>query len=118
LFKVLNHSQEKTVKDWMNYFEISTFSNQLLSSLPAGKQRLVLLARAMVKNPPVLILDEPCQGLDQHQKDHFIQLTDALCTNTERTLIYVSHYHEDVPSCVDKVLELKEGIGHVSKYSV
>lgn len=118
LFKVLNHSQEKTVKDWMNYFEISTFSKQLLSSLPAGKQRLVLLARAMVKNPPVLILDEPCQGLDQHQKDHFIQLTDALCTNTERTLIYVSHYHEDVPSCVDKVLELKEGIGHVSKYSV
>jgi molybdate transport system ATP-binding protein len=117
LFRALNHTQEKAVKYWLQYFELSTHSQHMLAALPAGKQRLVLLARAMVKNPPVLILDEPCQGLDQHQKDYFIQLTDALCTNTERTLIYVTHYHEDVPSCVNKVLELQDGRGIIYNYS-
>ncbi|CAN5473365.1 ATP-binding cassette domain-containing protein [soil metagenome] len=116
LFKTLNTTQEKEVRDWLHYFELTASAQHLLSALPAGKQRLALLARAMVKNPPVLILDEPCQGLDQHQKDHFIQLTDALCTNTNRTLIYVSHYAEDVPDCVDKVLELNEGIGSIYSY--
>ncbi len=116
LFKILNTTQEKEVNDWLHYFDLTASAQHLLSALPAGKQRLALLARAMVKNPPVLILDEPCQGLDQHQKDHFIQLTDALCTNTTRTLIYVSHYAEDVPDCVDKVLELNEGIGSIYSY--
>ncbi|MES2647333.1 MAG: ATP-binding cassette domain-containing protein [Bacteroidota bacterium] len=109
LFRTLTTTQNLQVKNWLQYFGLSSHSQQLLAALPAGKQRLALLARAMVKNPPVLILDEPCQGLDQHQKEHFIQLTDTLCVNSPRTLIYVSHYAEDVPACVKKVLELKEG---------
>lgn len=116
LFRDLNHSQEKHIKEWLRYFELEDCSRKLLASLPAGKQRLALLARAMVKNPPVLILDEPCQGLDHHQKDQFIQITDAVCKNAQRTLIYVTHYHEDVPSCVNKVLELQEGRGRIYNY--
>jgi molybdate transport system ATP-binding protein len=116
LFRTLTTTQHTEVNNWLQYFGLSTNANQLLAALPAGKQRLSLLARAMVKNPPVLILDEPCQGLDQQQKDYFIQLTDKLCSNTERTLIYVSHYAEDVPSCVNRVLELKEGTGNIYDY--
>ncbi len=117
LFRVLNKSQEDKVELWLQYFDLEKHAHKLLSSLPAGRQRLTLLARAIVKNPPVLILDEPCQGLDQHQKDNFIQLTDSFCSNNERTLIYVSHYSEDVPSCVNKVLELKHGIGSIYSYT-
>lgn len=117
LFRPLTESQEAQVHQWLEYFELAAHSRSFLASLPTGKQRLVLLARAMVKNPPLLILDEPCQGLDQHQKDHFIQITDMLCANTERTLIYVTHYHEDVPSCVSKVLELENGFGRTYQYT-
>jgi molybdate transport system ATP-binding protein len=110
LFKPLNKAQQEIVSQWMDYFELKTYANKLLSLLPAGLQRLALLARAMVKNPPVLILDEPCQGLDQQQKTHFINIVNILCNSNERTFIYVSHYSEDVPNCIDKVIELNNGI--------
>jgi molybdate transport system ATP-binding protein len=117
LFRPITSTQQSEVKNWLRYFEIENYSSHLLSLLPAGKQRLVLLARAMVKNPPVLILDEPCQGLDQHQKDHFLQFTDAICKGTTRTLIYVSHYTSEIPGCISKVLELENGNGKTYTYA-
>jgi molybdate transport system ATP-binding protein len=117
LFRTITTTQQTEVRNWLKYFEIENHSSHLLSLLPAGKQRLVLLARAMVKNPPVLILDEPCQGLDQHQKDHFLQFTDAICMDPNRTLIYVSHYASEIPACISKVLELENGNGKIYTYA-
>lgn len=116
LFRPVSASQQSIVTEWLRFFEIDNHSRHLLSNLPAGKQRLVLLARAMVKNPPVLILDEPCQGLDQHQKDLFLNFTDAICRGTNRTLIYVSHYASEIPACIENVLELENGHGKTYAY--
>lgn len=69
----------------------------------------MLLARALVKNPPLLILDEPCQGLDFATVEHFKTVVDTICASTERTLIYVSHYPHEIPSCVTQTLRLAEG---------
>ncbi|MEP6467312.1 MAG: ABC transporter, partial [Parafilimonas sp.] len=74
-----------------------------------SQQRLALLARALVKNPPLLILDEPCQGLDEQQVKDFVALVDTLCNQSNKTLIYVSHYENEVPKCIDNTLVL--GIG-------
>jgi len=68
---------------------------------------LALLARALVKNPSLLILDEPCQGLDDKQVKDFVALVDALCTQSNKTLIYVSHYENEIPKCVNKVMLLE-----------
>jgi molybdate transport system ATP-binding protein len=67
---------------------------------------MILIARAFVKNPPLLILDEPCQGLDPEQVQVLKYVLDDLASRTDMTLIFVSHYAEDVPNCVTKELSL------------
>ncbi len=69
-----------------------------------------LLARALIKSPSLLILDEPCQGLDEQQTAHFRGLIDILCKTVDPTLIYTSHYPEEIPDCVDRFLRLEQGI--------
>jgi molybdate transport system ATP-binding protein len=108
LFKTLPHSKNEQVNQLINYFGLTENKNQLLSSLPLGKQRLVLLARTIIKNPELLILDEPCQGLDNQQTQYFNQLIDELCTNG-MTLIYVGHYESQLPASLEKRIVLEDG---------
>lgn len=109
LYKKLSSQQHQLIQQWLDFLRISHVHQKPLSSISSGGQRLTLLARALVKNPPLLVLDEPCQGLDDEQKEQFIQLVDDLCEQLNTTLIYVSHYAEEIPNCVKKVLLLNEG---------
>jgi molybdate transport system ATP-binding protein len=70
---------------------------------------MALLARALIKNPSLLVLDEPCQGLDEEQAAHFKELIGAICQAFDSTLIYVSHYPAEIPSCIDRHLRLEQG---------
>lgn len=96
LFKQLPYSKSIQVDELIGYFGLTRHKNDLLSTLPLGKQRLALLARTIIKNPELLILDEPCQGLDQQQTKYFNQLVDELCSNG-MTLIYVGHFESAPP---------------------
>ena len=109
LFRKTTPQQDELVKKWMNVLEIETLSQKPLQNLPMGKQRLVLLARAMVKNPALLILDEPCQGLDSGQIEKFKNIIEAVCTNPQMTLLYVSHYESEWPRCINKSIKLESG---------
>jgi len=97
------------VLDWMEMLGISAMKEKRLNQLSLGEQRLVMLTRALVKSPPLLILDEPCQGLDAQQTARFKTTIDLICESTSTTLIYVSHYNQDVPSCITHQLQLKAG---------
>ncbi|QPH41189.1 ATP-binding cassette domain-containing protein [Pedobacter endophyticus] len=108
LFQQLPYSKSAQVDDLVEYFGLTENKNELLSSLPLGKQRLVLLARTIIKNPELLILDEPCQGLDQQQTQHFNHLVDELCSNG-MTLIYVGHFESQLPTCLEKRILLEKG---------
>ena len=110
LYKKLSEQQHHTVLQWLDFLRFSSHVHQKpLAQLSTGGQRLTLLARAFVKNPPLLILDEPCQGLDEIQKEQFVQLVDDLCEQYAKTLIYVSHYENEIPSCINQVFELNQG---------
>lgn len=108
LFRQLSYSQQEKVNQLMDFFELSADKDRLLATLPLGKQRLVLLARTIIKNPPLLILDEPCQGLDYAQTVHFNTVVDELCSYG-KTLIYVGHYETQLPNCLENKLILEKG---------
>jgi molybdate transport system ATP-binding protein len=108
LFQQLPYSKRAQVDELIEYFGLAENKNELLTALPLGKQRLVLLARTIIKNPELLILDEPCQGLDQQQTRHFNQLVDELCSNG-MTLIYVGHFESQLPTCIEKRILLEKG---------
>ncbi len=101
--------QTDIARAWMEILEIDMHQKTPFKQVPESAQRLCLLARALVKNPPLLIFDEPCQGLDQQQKQHFKKVIEMLCDHMPVTLIYVTHYEEELPNCVDKFMRLANG---------
>ena len=107
LFKRLSDEQTAQVNQWMQVMGITHLAERSFLQISGGEQRMVLITRALVKNPALLILDEPCQGLDRVQTEYLKSVLDYLAENTEMTLLYVSHYDRDIPSCVNQVLELK-----------
>mgnify|MGYP000997887571 FL=1 len=105
----LSTMQQKTVLYWMEALDVLQLKQKAFYKTSLGQQRVLLLARALVKNPPVLILDEPCQGLDKQQTNLFTSIVDGICKHIEKTLIYVSHYDSDMPRCIDHKLVLEKG---------
>ncbi|WP_212001742.1 ATP-binding cassette domain-containing protein [Chitinophaga sp. HK235] len=101
--------QEAVAKAWIEILEIDVYQSAPFKQVSESTQRLCLLARALVKNPPLLIFDEPCQGLDNQQKQHFKKVIEMLCEHMPVTLIYVTHYEEELPGCVDQFLRLSAG---------
>jgi molybdate transport system ATP-binding protein len=96
----VNERQTEQVDACLAMFCLGYLRDRQFHTLSTGEQKMILIARAFVKNAPLLILDEPCQGLDQEQVQRVKDVIDHLATTSDMTLIFVSHYTEDVPSCV------------------
>jgi molybdate transport system ATP-binding protein len=103
----VNEQQMEQVDACLAMFGLGYLRDRPFHTLSTGEQKMILIARAFVKNPPLLILDEPCQGLDQEQVQRVKDVIDQLAATSDMTLIFVSHYAEDVPSCVKKEISLK-----------
>ena len=92
---------------WMDIFGIGHLADRNFLQMSSGEQRLVLLARAFVKNPDLLILDEPLHGLDNINRRLVKDIIEAFCQLPDKTLIFVTHYQEELPSIIDHSLVLK-----------
>ena len=101
--------QIQIAREWMSVLNISEHEKTPFKQVSESAQRLTLLGRALVKNPPLLIFDEPCQGLDAQQKMHFKKVIEQLCDHMAVTLVYVTHYEEELPACVNKYIRLEKG---------
>jgi molybdate transport system ATP-binding protein len=96
----VNEEQTAQVNKTLDFFGLGYLAGRSFHTLSTGEQKMILIARAFVKNPPLLILDEPCQGLDSEQVQVLKDVINSIAENSDMTLIFVSHYAEDVPECV------------------
>jgi len=108
LYRRCNEEQLERVAYWMERFGVKELSDRSFLRVSSGEQRLCLLARAFVKAPRLLILDEPLHGLDATNKRKVRQHIDEYCADPSRTLIYVTHYLGELPQCITKQFVLKK----------
>ncbi|MCK3685658.1 ATP-binding cassette domain-containing protein [Maribellus sp. YY47] len=101
--------QHTKAKQWLEMLGMENIGEASFLHASLGEQRTILLARALVKSPDLLILDEPCQGLDSEHTRRFIGLLDQICGNDSTTMIYVTHRKEEIPGCITHALELENG---------
>lgn len=107
LYKKCNDEQKRIATEWMKLFGIESIKDQSFIQISTGEQRLALLARVFVKNPDLLILDEPLHGLDIDSKKRIKKIIEEFCTS-DKSLIYVTHYEEEIPDIVTERLVLKK----------
>jgi molybdate transport system ATP-binding protein len=92
-------------REWLQLIGMYKDKNQPFRFFPAGHQRMILIARAMVKHPPLLILDEPTSGLDDEMAELFTALINKIAAESTTAILYVSH-KEEAGLSPNKIFEL------------
>ncbi len=109
LHQTCSRRQRAMARQWLLDLGLARQASTPFGELSFGQQRLVLLARAAVKQPRLLILDEPCQGLDATQRRTLLAAVDRVVSQTGAGLIFVSHHEDELPRCISHVLRLSGG---------
>ena len=95
---------------WLDMFGVADLAERPFLQLSSGEQRLVLLARAFVKDPQLLILDEPLHGLDLRNRRRVKDIIETFCLRPDKTMIMVTHYEEELPPCITHRLTLARNL--------
>ena len=112
-FSILNTITKKSKSKIENTFstlKIKDLIDRPVNTLSGGQAQRVMIARAMVNNPDILILDEPTVGIDQKSKEDFLDLIVDLNTHHGISILMITHEMEILGDYVDKVFKLKEGV--------
>ncbi|MEI9949376.1 MAG: ATP-binding cassette domain-containing protein [Pseudomonadota bacterium] len=90
---------------WLEVVGLLRKRSEPFTQLSYGEQRVALILRAVVKQPPLLILDEPCHGLDPRHRSEVLTIADYIGRHTSSTLLYVTHDPEEVLGCTRQIFE-------------
>ena len=110
LYAIPNAEDYDKCRWWLDIFGIGDLADKPFLQLSSGEQRLVLLARSFVKDPQLLILDEPLHGLDLWNRRLTKDVIETFCQRKGKTLIMVTHYQEELPNIITNHLFLKKQI--------
>jgi len=106
LYEQVGGREKEVTFEWVRAVGLDELRNHRFDQLSFGQQRLALLARAMVKSPPLLILDEPCIGLDGPHRRVFLNLVDRIAAQGHTQVLFVSHEAGELPSCINQWVQL------------
>lgn len=107
IYQKFTELQAEIADHWLQLLDMEGRTNQPFTHLSFGDQRLVLIARAMVKHPTLLILDEPCLGLDNLNRQRVLALIEKICEGIETTVLYVNHKSQDSIKGINHHLAMK-----------
>ena len=108
LYKKVHDEDRVICRWWMSILGIEQLADRNYLQLSSGEQRMVLLARAFVKDPSLLVLDEPMHGLDLYHRQLVKDVIETFCKRKGKTLIMVTHYQEELPGNITHTLTLKK----------
>ena len=111
LYDQWGDNQRDIAEHWLAALGLAQFSRQGFDELSFGLQRMVLLARAMVKSPIILLLDEPTLGLDGHHRKLILRAIDHIAAHSDTQIIFVSHSAGEVPQCINQHLRFEAVAG-------
>lgn len=97
LYQKPSDDEINTARKWLRLAGLLHKEHAPFKSLSFGQQRLLLIIRALVKNPPLLILDEPLQGLDGYARALVKSFISYVMKNGKTSILFVSHHEEDLP---------------------
>ena len=105
----ISDEQIKTAKNLLKQLGLGDKVNQSYFSMSKGERQSVLIARALVQRPDLLILDEPCSGLDVIARNKMLKTIEQIAQNTDMTIVFVTHYAEEILPQFDKIMLLSDG---------
>ena len=105
LYEAASDVEIAAAKKWLALGGFSGRENEQFSNLSYGEQRAILILRASVKSPEILILDEPCHGLDENFRQKILDLLETIAESGTTTLLHVTHDPSEALACEKKILE-------------
>ena len=109
LYRRCDDGQKKKAAAWMERLGLSGLACNPFNQLSQGQRQMILIARAMVKGPRLLIMDEPCSGLDPANRGLVLDLVERIGRTGITGLIFITHHEQEMPGCITHRLALDRG---------
>ncbi|MGD9412043.1 MAG: ATP-binding cassette domain-containing protein, partial [Desulfobacterales bacterium] len=109
LYKKCSPEELSVAREWCRLLHVDGLADQKFGLLSHGQRQLILIARAMVKSPEILILDEPFEGLDIKNRTKIRDVFEYIGSQTRTNLIYVSNPDEETLNCMTHMLNMDGG---------
>ena len=109
LYRDCSRRETRAVRCWMGNVGLAHLAGVPFGAVSDSQQRLILLARAMVKEPPLVVLDEPCQGLDSAHRALVLGIIERIARASNAAMIHVTHHADEIPKVFTHELRLNAG---------
>lgn len=105
----LNHDEKQRVQHVASAVGLQAFLNRKPTALSGGQKQRVAIARCLLRDKPILLLDEPFSALDPQLRQEMLNLIDGLCTEKKLTLLLVTHQPSELAERFDQIICVENG---------